>query len=337
MPPRFAAFAVNYPIDTFRGDCDFRINVDGATNGTWKRAAPISTCAANMFLDGVVPDSSKATVFSHYAPEIYQLNGSLVVIYYLLLGCVLYYAARGQGLLHDKLFTELDMSATHVIALLFWLLATFGAVLSLAVMAGEWKDRAAEDTFVAAVHVCAGGGLLGMVGVLWHDKIRAAFGLGDEPSTERRVIVMSCPEWGTLDPYGEAPFDQPVMDKVTELQQRGIVKMGYDRAGTSTSVPEDVSLFESKEPAKIRETKWFYGYKTSAKRILQTESQGFDGQTEVICIDGGPITRVEAEEMGRIVEEAKTDAKMNGVKCRIKITQLSYYDFLREYDTDTIL
>jgi hypothetical protein len=328
-------------------DCDFQSSrpwpsMDGFSNDTWAWAAPISTCTAAMFADGVVPDS-KAMVFGTYLPLAYQANVSLCVIYYLAVGCVLYYTARGQGLLHDELFTELKMTTTQLIALLFWLLATFGAVLALAVMLAEWQtdewqtDDIYQDIFGMVsdtIHICAIGGLAGIVGALWHDKIRAALGLGDAPSTERKVIVMSCPEEGTLDQFGEAPYDQKVMDKVMELQQRGIVKMGYDRAGTSTSVPEDVPLFESKEPAKIRQTKWFYGYRTSAKRVLQTESQGFDGQIEVICIEGGPITRVEAQEMAQIVEEAKADARMSGIKCRIKVIQLSYYDFLREYDAD---
>ena len=38
--------------------------------------------------------------------------------------------------------------------------------------------------------------------------------------------------------------------------------------------------------------------------------------------------------MGTIVEEAKADARMSGIKCRIKIIQLSYYDSLREYNPD---
>ena len=149
MLPRFAAFAVEYPVIGL--------------------------------LPAVVPS---LTIF-------YQFNGSLDVILYLLSACVLYFAARGQGLLHDKLFTELDMTTTHVVALLFWLLATFGAVLSLAVMWAEWGDPDPEwekanfdFAVVCAVQVCCTSvGLLGITGVLWKDiiqaKIRATLGMGD--------------------------------------------------------------------------------------------------------------------------------------------------------------
>jgi hypothetical protein len=52
----------------------------------------------------------------------------------------------------------------------------------------------------------------------------------------RKRVVMSCPEVGTLDADGGPPYDQRVMDKVSELQQLGFVKFGFDRAGTSTAV-----------------------------------------------------------------------------------------------------
>ena len=93
-----------------------------ATNDTWWGAAPISTCSTTLFANGAVLDS-KAMVFQTYVPLAYQTMSGPYVIIYMMVGCTFYYVARGQGLLHDKLFTELDMTKTHVIALLFWLLA----------------------------------------------------------------------------------------------------------------------------------------------------------------------------------------------------------------------
>ena len=80
MLPRFAAFAVDYPVGLFTRDCDFQRDMDAATNDTWERAAPISTCSADLFADALVPDS-KATVYNTYAPLDIQFNGSLVVVY----------------------------------------------------------------------------------------------------------------------------------------------------------------------------------------------------------------------------------------------------------------
>eukprot|EP01045_Picozoa_sp_COSAG04_P008324 COSAG04_NODE_458_length_14025_cov_349.233735_2_plen_799_part_00 len=164
-------------------------------------------------------------------------------------------------------------------------------------------------------------------------------------SLERKVLVMSCPEEGTIDPYGGPPYDQKVMDKVEELQQRRGIKFGFDRAGTTTGVKEDESLFaEAAElatagqadaaKAKIRETKWLYGYSTAAKALIKIESQGFGGVLEILCLEGGLITQVEAEEMQRIVNDAKKDAAKSHVKVRIQLRTMSYFDFVQEFDTE---
>ena len=119
---------------------------------------------------------------------------------------------------------------------------------------------------------------------------------------------MYCPEHGTLDPDGGAPYDQNVMDKIVELQQRGKLKGGFDRAGSSNSDPRDEAtwlrickqagkegLYEQdadKRKQLIKSTYWFAGYQSAAKAQMKLESQSFDGTLEVICIEGGPITDV---------------------------------------------
>ena len=74
--------------------------------------------------------------------------------------------------------------------------------------------------------------------VLQHPFLAPAAG----PAKEKRV-VMSCPEWGTLDRDGGPPYDQHVMDKVSELSDLDFVKLGFDRAGTSTAREKDGALF----------------------------------------------------------------------------------------------
>ena len=48
---------------------------------------------------------------------------------------------------------------------------------------------------------------------------------------------------GTLSPYGEGPYEEKVMDKATELQQIGAAKMGFDRAGTSSTTRSILIFF----------------------------------------------------------------------------------------------
>ena len=82
------------------------------------------------------------------------------------------------------------------------------------------------------------------------------------------------------------------------------MKVGFDRPGTTTARQEDVPLFESGHPENIRQTMWVYGYCTAIKRGISMESQNFSGLLELICVAGGPITTVEAQEMPRILSDA---------------------------------
>jgi len=254
------------------------------------------------------------------------------------------------------------------------------------------------------------------------------------PVTHKRV-VMSCPEMGTLDKDGGVKrmaagadaknvYNQDVMKKISELSDLEFVKLGFDRAGTSTAVETDeekkkwskafdgtiavkelgaamVSLdlhpTEAELQAMIDEvdtkglkvgsdsgdctilantvdfldflamvrkmkdttseedlkksfwkfaqttpddakkqiakvTDWFYGYQTSVKQAIKLESQGFDGELDVTCIKGGFITQLEAAEMGRIMSEARDDCAKSGIEVKYRITEVSYYDFLSEYE-----
>ena len=249
---------------------------------------------------------------------------------------------------------------------------------------------------------------------------------------DQKVVVMSCPEMGTLKPDGSGPFEEKVMDKVSELVKRGVVKLGFDRAGTSTAVKTEeenrkwsmaegtieitqvvdamrslgldstevelqdlisklkvntngftvksdsgteetilantigfldyakvacelnknkgeVKLFSDEylkaqfwefacaTPEDVKKqifklTEWWNGYQSSVKAIVKTESQGFGGTLNVTCIEGGPITQLEAAEMPRIMNEAKGDCSMSGIAVRYQITKMSYCDFLAKYE-----
>ena len=150
---------------------------------------------------------------------------------------------------------------------------------------------------------------------------------------KRKVIVMSCPEHGTLRRDGKGPYDQPVMDKMAELLRHKVLKMGFDRAGSSTAHPEDADVDWS-DPRSIKRSRWMYGFRTAAKKVMAIECQSFDGVVVIVCIFGGPVTRVEHELMESIIAEAKADAALgeSGIECRIERRDLSYAQFLREYD-----
>ena len=149
-----------------------------------------------------------------------------------------------------------------------------------------------------------------------------------------RVMVVSCPEEGTLDPRGTGgPYDQLVMSDIEQLSKFGLVRMGFDRAGTTNASRKDETLDWS-DKEEIKKSDWFFGYTTAVKGRISTERQGFDGPIELVCIRGGLVTQAEQEEMPRIVSDAEADMRRNGIESGdIRVLFMSYYDFRREYDT----
>ena len=150
------------------------------------------------------------------------------------------------------------------------------------------------------------------------------------------VIVMSCPEKGTLNADGSAPYDQNVMDMCRKLMALNLLKVGFDFAGSSTTHAGDTSTFAEmteckdmwKKLALCKSTRWFHSYCIASAGKMSMECQGFAGTVEVICIEGGLITMMEHQEMDKIVEDAKDDLAKNGVnECRIEIHKLTYFDF----------
>jgi hypothetical protein len=108
--------------------------------------------------------------------------------------------------------------------------------------------------------------------------------------------------------------------KMTDTFSDDDLKKSFWKFAEAT--PEDVKklIFKS--------TGWWYGYQTSVKQAVKLESQGFDGVLDVTCIRGGPITRLEAEEMGRIMQDAKSDCAKSGISVTYEISYVSYREFL---------
>ena len=97
----------------------------------------------------------------------------------------------------------------------------------------------------------------------------------------RLLVIASCPEKGTLDREvtETTEFDQEVMTFLIVCRNRKVLQIAFDRAGTTTSSPQDYMMFEiatawnqSKDAGDwrkqkkywaeiIKATKWFHAYK----------------------------------------------------------------------------
>jgi len=176
----------------------------------------ISSCPADLFADGVVPDS-KAMWPRSKGLLMYQFASSLALTYYLLVGCFLYYAAHGQGLLHDKLFTELDMTPTHVVALGCWLLGTFGVLVALGRMWAQFYEGVSVEPTNAIIQLCTFFGLIGMVVVLWKETLFSALGIASTGAAQSaKHVVFASMRFANGQPLPEA------IELRVALEERGV-------------------------------------------------------------------------------------------------------------------
>ena len=111
------------------------------------------------------------------------------------------------------------------------------------------------------------------------------------------VVVVSCPEKGSKNPDGSAPYDQEVMTMLIEVQKQGRIKIAFDRAGTSTAVAEDERKFQAAKAIRkddphnrewkemIMQTHWWKQYTSGVKSFLLSQAQDHQGTLKVICIN----------------------------------------------------
>ena len=128
------------------------------------------------------------------------------------------------------------------------------------------------------------------------------------------------------------------MTHLLRLRDGERIHIAFDRAGTTTSSPEDAMMFEiaslwNRSGKKhwdtvIKATKWFHAYQQMVKMgLLQIQTQNPECALEVLCLHGGPITQAEQAQMPNILEGARADCEAKGIKLVAEQRNVSYADF----------
>ena len=73
---------------------------------------------------------------------------------------------------------------------------------------------------------------------------------------------------GTVRRDGGPPYTAPVMLKMTELFEKGLVTIAFDRAGTSNTDPRDAHVDWSK-PDQVAVSQWFDKYIAACKQAVR--------------------------------------------------------------------
>jgi hypothetical protein len=161
-----------------------------------------------------------------------------------------------------------------------------------------------------------------------------------------KVVLVSAPETG---PDNSGGYTFAVMENILQLSKTAEnMVVAYDWAGSSNVFPDDQTNFDmifkkdqadqasnsgdltlfkkwcaapsdaAKEEALkeitplVKSTRWFAAYCGAVKNTIKVYCQKKE-DVLLVCIEGGPITRVEAAEMPRLREEAMADLKELGV------------------------
>jgi serine/threonine protein kinase len=124
---------------------------------------------------------------------------------------------------------------------------------------------------------------------------------------------------------------EEVMKMVEALcKTRSDVIFGYDWAG-GTSADERDKDVNWADPSDVKKSFWFKGYCERAKGLVTgLVQQGH--ALELVCIQGGPITQLEAESMSQIRDDVRRDLAGKGVaNAKVSSTSLSWSDFKRDF------
>jgi hypothetical protein len=139
-----------------------------------------------------------------------------------------------------------------------------------------------------------------------------------EANRLKKLVIVSSPEFG---PDGEGGYTFPVMSSIVELSKKEqAVAIAYDWADSSNTFEEDSELWVALKSATkfeekavlIKQTRWFPAYAGGIKRAVMMACQdGFS--VLMICINGGPVSQVEAREMPLICEQIISDLATIGI------------------------
>ena len=185
---RFGVFSVNMPSDPagtlFVDMLCLDTNSDSASNSTWLFSALLRDCARESGLvdvDGGL--SNDAEAHTVYLPLLNQFLAVANVELYLA-SCVVFYCARGQGRLPDRIFIDLDLAGSEAVVLCLLMGQFMSGVVSVAISTADYSDSDPAGTYWyywlswCFVQSCICG--CSVLGVLWMDdisaKLKAALG-----------------------------------------------------------------------------------------------------------------------------------------------------------------
>jgi tetratricopeptide (TPR) repeat protein len=163
---------------------------------------------------------------------------------------------------------------------------------------------------------------------------------GSSALMSKKLLVVSAPMLGP-DPKDPKSFTFPVMANLKELYKRNRQRLiiAYDWPGSSNCDEKDVHLWTAVEAGKtleektilVKQTRWWASYTGGVKSAAKFSCQ--DGHhTLMVCIRGGPISRVEAQAMPQLREEIISDLESEKIGMENPVVEIVEVESYQELE-----
>lgn len=135
-----------FAIDRMPKCPDHYPNDDIETNSSILHVANVTHCFENnpeLFKEPLMETDLDAVFYSGVSNgEVWgHLNGHFAVVVYLMACSFLYYVAKAQGVLHQRLLDDWELERKHVLVLILWWFATLATLALASVSWAGAKDR----------------------------------------------------------------------------------------------------------------------------------------------------------------------------------------------------
>jgi serine/threonine protein kinase len=109
------------------------------------------------------------------------------------------------------------------------------------------------------------------------------------------------------------------------------IAFGYDWEGSSSADDRDKQDINWSDGNSVKQSYWFKGYRESVKGQVKLLCQTHKCRIVLICIEGGPISQLEANEIrNTLVREVERDLASRKMKLDITVKQLTFDAFKQE-------
>jgi poly [ADP-ribose] polymerase 10/14/15 len=122
---------------------------------------------------------------------------------------------------------------------------------------------------------------------------------------------------------------EQVMEYVEAVAKlRDDLIFGYDWAGSSTGEVRDEGTVDWSDPDSVKHSFWFTSYKGQIKAEVKTLVQlSSVSKLVLLCIEGGPITQLEAATMRQLKDEVSADLRSKNVIANIAVEIVPFVAF----------